>query len=95
MADAPPEGGSGPEPTQDARASARKARRPLPVRFALWTGGVLLALAALVAAAAVGIDTAPGHRLLVSAVEAQRPPNGLRVRIGPAGRLHLRPADRA
>ena len=82
MTDAPSEGGPGPERTEGAPAPAPRTRRPLPVRIALWAGGVLLAVVALVAAAAVGIDTAPGHRLLASVIEGRRPPNGLRVRIG-------------
>ena len=73
----------------------RPPRRGLGVRIALWVAGVLVALVALVAVAAVAIDTAPGHRLLVSVADGVKPANGLRVKLGRIdgsiyGRLTLR-----
>ncbi|MBE7219731.1 MAG: hypothetical protein INR64_14760, partial [Caulobacteraceae bacterium] len=64
------------------RREPPRPRRPLWPRLLGWTVGVLVGLVALVAIAAVGIDTAPGHRLLVGIVNKQRPANGLVIHVG-------------
>ena len=69
------------DPARTASAP-RGPRRPLARRIAAWAAGIVAALLALVALAAVGIDTAPGHRLLIRLVEGQRQASGLTVRIG-------------
>lgn len=66
----------------DPAETVSAPRRPLGPRVAAWVAGVLAALLALVAVAMVGIDTAPGHRLLIRLVEGQRQASGLTVRIG-------------
>ena len=60
----------------------KPSRRPPVKAIALWVGGVLLGLAALVAVAAVGIDTAPGHRLLVGFANKTTLANGMGFNIG-------------
>jgi len=61
----------------EAPATARRRRGPLRIALA----GVL-GLALLVAALAIGIDTGPGHRLIVRQIAALNFANGMRVSVG-------------
>jgi translocation and assembly module TamB len=60
----------------------KKAQRsPRFARVAIWAGGLLATLLVGLVVAAVGLNTAPGHRLLANAVGTLRPASGLRVSI--------------
>ncbi|KHL25296.1 hypothetical protein PK98_00685 [Croceibacterium mercuriale] len=59
----------------------RRHRNPA-LRIAKWVGIVLLVLVLLVAAALVGINTAPGKRFVVRQIEALEFENGMRIGIG-------------
>ncbi|MFN3387564.1 MAG: translocation/assembly module TamB domain-containing protein, partial [Allosphingosinicella sp.] len=50
--------------------------------LAKWAVGLLVALLVLLAAAAVLLDTAPGHRFLADRIAAMAPKSGLQIRIG-------------
>ena len=52
------------------------------MRALRWIGIGVLALLLLVGAAAVGIDTPAGHRLIAARVNDLKPPTGLRIHIG-------------
>ena len=47
-----------------------------------WIAGLLLALALIAGVVAIVADSSAGHRYLIDRIEALRPANGLRIRIG-------------
>ena len=47
-----------------------------------WTGRVALGVGMVAAGAVVGLDTQPGHRLVIRQIEGLRPHSGLRIEIG-------------
>ncbi len=49
---------------------------------ARWTGRVALGVGALAVGAVVGLDTQPGHRLVIRQIEGLRPASGLRIAVG-------------
>jgi translocation and assembly module TamB len=51
-------------------------------RIARWAAGAVLGLLVLVTVGVFGLDTQPGHRLLVGLVARQAPADGLRIGIG-------------
>nr|MCU0729793.1 translocation/assembly module TamB [Sphingopyxis sp.] len=57
-------------------------RRSLAARIALWAGGVVAVLVILAGAAALLIDTQPGHRFVADRIAAMEMQNGLKIRVG-------------
>lgn len=70
-------------PIQDPpEAAPRPRRRRWLSRLAKGVVGLALLLAVLVAAAAILLDTGPGHRFLADRIAAMAPNSGLRIQIG-------------
>ena len=57
-------------------------RRTWPVRLLKWLAIALIGMIALIALAAVVIDSAPGKRFIIDRIERLAPESGLRIRIG-------------
>lgn len=57
-------------------------RRSWPVRLLKWMAIALIGVVALIALAAVVIDSAPGKRFIIDRIERLAPESGLRIRIG-------------
>jgi translocation and assembly module TamB len=75
----------------DEAVAPEDAVEPPPVRrrrsrwasgLAKWVVGLLVGFVLLVAAAALLLDTAPGHRFLADRIAAMAPNSGLRIQIG-------------
>ncbi|HEX8667969.1 MAG TPA: translocation/assembly module TamB, partial [Allosphingosinicella sp.] len=65
-----------------AEAPRRRRRRRWVSVLAKLVVGLALALVILLAAAAIVLDTAPGHRFLADRIAAMAPHSGLKIRIG-------------
>ena len=57
-------------------------RRAWDGRWQRWLAGVIAALLLIVVGTLVWLDTAPGHRFLVSRIITIKPPSGLRIEVG-------------
>lgn len=73
--------GIAPPPPPETPPSAPHHRRAWDGRWQRWLLGALLAAALIVGGALAWLDTAPGHRFLVSRVARIAPESGLRIRI--------------
>ncbi len=51
-------------------------------RVVRWTGRATLGVGVLAVGALVGLDTQPGHRLIIRQIEGLRPTSGLRIAVG-------------
>jgi len=58
-----------------------RRRRAWDGRWQRWVAGVLAALLLIVAGALAWLDTAPGHRFLISRIARISPPSGLRIHV--------------
>ena len=57
-------------------------RRAWDGRWQRWLAGVIAACLLIVVGTLVWLDTAPGHRFLVSRIITIKPPSGLRIEVG-------------
>ncbi|HZG08250.1 MAG TPA: translocation/assembly module TamB domain-containing protein [Allosphingosinicella sp.] len=67
---------------EQASTRVRRRRGRMASGLAKWLVALLLGLLLLIAAAAVLLDTAPGHRFLADRIAAMAPQSGLRIQIG-------------
>jgi translocation and assembly module TamB len=59
-----------------------REKRPLPVRIALWTLGILVGLVVLVGVLVLGLDTQPGKRFLIKQIAAFQMESGMAIEVG-------------
>lgn len=67
--------------TAPATETAR-AKRPLPIRVALWVVGLLAALVVLVGALLLGLNTGPGKSFLIKQIAAFKMESGMTIEVG-------------
>ncbi len=67
---------------EDGETVGYRERRPLGWRIAKWAGITVLALAVLVAALVLGLNTGPGKRFVVRQIEALEFETGMKIAIG-------------
>lgn len=62
-------------------ATARRSGRAWDGRWQRWLLGIIVTLLVIVGGAVAWLDTAPGHRFLVSRIATIHPPSGLRIHV--------------
>ncbi|MBU0773921.1 MAG: translocation/assembly module TamB, partial [Alphaproteobacteria bacterium] len=65
----------------EAPAAKPHRRRAWDGRWQRWVLGIIVTLLLIVAGALAWLDTAPGHRFLISRIATIKPPSGLRIQV--------------